>query len=223
MALRAETDPPVAVLTTGDNLYDVDPAFALMPYDWMDANGVEFWITWGEEDVSDPARIQAIDTSFDSPPRWLALTWGAVEIVILDSTQVDSPEQQDFLEGAMAAGAAPTLVVFHHPPFTCTADDPGVPSVDGLTELLDGDVVMVLSGHYGGYQRFEDAGIQYVVSGGGGNTLDEILPCPEDQPQLASGDAIHHFLAISQEETQLRVEAVNVTGSVIDAFSVALG
>ena len=222
MMLHAEGEPVEAIVTTGDNFYSDDWEFLMHPYGWAAESGIPFWISWGNHDVETASRIEAINTAFDNPPRWSVHQWGRADVIIVDSTQVESTEQTEFLTETLAAPERPTIVVMHHPPLSCGShgDSPAV--VEEWVPLWDDDVILVLSGHEHNYQRFEQDQIPYVVSGGGGQTLTELTECATDHPPRTDGEAIHHFLALEQNGASVSVSAIDVNGNPIDEFEVAL-
>jgi acid phosphatase len=215
----AETDDVAAVLTTGDNFYSDDAEFIMHPYAWMEDEGAEWWITWGNHDVETPTRIDAVNETFDEPPRWTSLEWGDLSLVILDSTQVDSPEQADFLATTLSEGDDPTIVVFHHPPHSCESHAEQVDTQGAFGSMFDEDVFLVLSGHEHNYQRFEAEGVTYLITGGGGAGLTEFSECTVEGPAMIVGEVLHHFLVLTQNEAGgLAIQAVDVNGVVFDEF-----
>lgn len=213
----AEETDVAAVLTTGDNFYSDDAEFIMHPYGWMEDAGTEWWIAWGNHDVETPTRIDTVNEVFDEPPRWTSFDWGDVNVVILDSTQVDTPEQLDFLATTLADGDESTIVVFHHPPHSCESHADAVDTQDAFVSMFDEDVFLVLSGHEHNYQRFEAEDVAYVVTGGGGAGLTEFSECSVEGPEMVTGEVLHHFLAMRQNgQGGLVVQAVDVNGSVFD-------
>lgn len=218
----SENNEVAAILTTGDNFYNDDFEFLMEPYGWVEDAGIPWWVTWGNHDRETPTRTEGVNDVFDDPPPWTVHEWGPVDVIILDSTQVESTEQADFFDEALSGSGRPTIVVFHHPRYSCgTATD--TEDVAAWVSGFDDDVVLALSGHEHNYQRFEEGGVVYAVSGGGGAGLTELTPCPDGNPPLVAGESVHHFLTLSQSEDGLTVSAIDVNGSVIDQFDVALG
>lgn len=210
-----------AVVTTGDNFYSDAAAELMEPYDWATDREIPFIIAWGNHDVETKSRVDAVETTFGDPPRWVSHEWGAVDIVILDSNTVGSPEQLDFLERTLSSSTDPTIVVFHHPPYTCGRHSPSHEVVEHWVSLFDDDVFLVLSGHDHNYQRFESSGVAYVVTGGGGRSRYELSECPPGHPDLMAGEATHHFLVVEQDK-EIQVTAIDTNGETIDEFSLSL-
>jgi Icc-related predicted phosphoesterase len=222
MESYAASNPVQAILTTGDNFYLDDIDQMLEPFEWAEEAGIEFWLTWGNHDVESPERIEAVNEVFDTPPRWATISWGETSILILDSTDVDSLAQLAYLEAEMERIEAPTIVVLHHPPYSCS-DHVGDESVrDEWLSRFDEDVVLVLGGHAHNYQRFELQGLPLIVSGGGGQALQDLSACPPDHPALLVGEETSHFLILRQDTTSLTVTAVDQAGKTIDEVAIPL-
>jgi hypothetical protein len=221
MSLYAEDNEVAAILTTGDNFLSDDAGFLMEPYGWAVDADIPFWVTWGDRDLESEARVEDIEETFGAPPRWSVHEWGAVDVVILDSTQIESEEQSAFLVETLESSEDPTIVVVHHPPYSCGADG----DTEGVKErwlgMFDEDVFLVLSGHEPAYQRFEDPTVTYVVTGGGGEQLIEIAECTAGGPGLVAGTSTHHFLVLEQSDG-ISVSALDVNGQAIDRFTLGL-
>lgn len=210
-----------AIVTTGDNLYSDDADQIVEPFEWARERQIPFLISWGNHDVETQSRVDLIDETFADPPAWWAHEWGPIDIVILDSTQVGSGRQTEFLLDQLAASDNPTIVVFHHAPYSCGShgDDEAVAA--RWVRRFDDDVFLVLSGHEHNYQRFESDGVTYVVTGGGGATLTELAACRGDHPPRIAGEAVHHFVALELADS-IEASVIDADGDVIDAFSLEL-
>lgn len=217
MARFAEENPIEAILSTGDNLYSDDADFLLQPFDWVEASGIPFWITWGNHDIETSRRVEIVDRTFGNPPRWAKYEWGNVSVLILDSNQITNPDQLQFIEDEMLAITGPTIVVFHHPAFSCSRHG-GTDAIQQLwLERFDSDVVLVLSGHDHNYQRIEEDGRVYIVSGGGGRPLYGLRDCSIG---LIRGEELHHFVVLIKDEHVIHGTAVDVNGAPFDEFFV---
>ena len=222
MARYAAANDIEAILTTGDNFYSDDAEFLMRPFGWVAEAGIPFWFTWGNHDVESDSRIQIVEETFGSPPRWTVHTWGAVDIVILDSNQVTSFEQAAFFLDAMASSSGPMIVALHHPPYSCSHHGPTVEVVDQFVSFLDEDVVLVLAGHEHSYQRFNNKGVTYVVTGGGGRALRPLTNCPANHPERLAGAELYHFVSLEQSDDAVVLTAYDVNGEVIDEVSIPL-
>ena len=212
----------LAILTTGDNFYMDDAEVLMHPFEWATKEDIEFWVTWGNHDIETGARIEAVNSTFRSPPRWAVYSWGPVDVIVLDSNQVDSAEQIDFLVGALSQSDRPAIVAFHHPALSCSNHGDTDEILDRWVPLFDDEVVLVLNGHDHNYQRFESDNIAYVVSGGGGRHLYDLEACSEDHSPRLAGEKLFHFLALGQADAELTIEAIDVNGAVIDDVTIAL-
>jgi len=222
MESYSSAHPVQAILTTGDNFYEDDPDEMMQPFHWARSAGIDFWLTWGNHDVESSDRVAAVNTAFGNPPSWATIEWGETEILILDSNDVDSAAQLSYLESEMERIEAPTIVVFHHPPFSCSDHGDNEAVQREWLPRFDDDVILVLNGHAHTYQRFEQNGVPYVVTGGGGRDLDELGDCPSGHvPRVVSEEA-HNFLTMTQAEHVLSVSAVGEAGEAIDAVNIPL-
>jgi len=221
MATYAGTRKIAAIVTTGDNFYEDDARQIMEPFGWARERNIPFLITWGNHDVESQRRIDMIEETFAEAPRWGMHEWGPIDIVMLDSTQVASGRQMEFFQHVIVESDDPTIVVFHHPPYSCGShgDDEAVAA--RWVTRFDDDVVLVLSGHEHNYQRFESDGVAYVVTGGGGATLTDLADCSNDHPARVSGEAVHHFVALELTDS-LNVTAIDSDDNVIDEFSLPL-
>lgn len=210
-----------AILTTGDNLYSDNAGSLMAPLEWATERDIPIVVSWGNHDVDTHTRIALINEWFGDPPRWATHEWGPVDIVILDSTQVGSDEQTHYLIDALATNDDPTIVVFHHPPYSCGSHGDTAEVLDEWVPRFDEDVMLVLTGHEHNYQRFETGGVTYVVTGGGGAGLTELAECPTDHPPRVAGEAIHHFVVLELTRG-LTVTAIDAGGRVVDEFTLAL-
>jgi hypothetical protein len=222
MEAYAASNPVQAILTTGDNFYLDDTDQMMQPFGWADPAGIEFWLTWGNHDVESPERIAAVNEVFDRPPRWATIGWGETSILILDSNDVDSPAQLAYLEAEMERIEAPTIVVLHHPPYSCSSHVGDESVRDEWLSRFDEEVVLVLGGHAHNYQRFEADGLPLIVSGGGGQALQAPKACPADHPAQLVGVETFHFLVLRQDTTSLTVTAVDRAGATIDEVAIPL-
>ena len=217
MMRYAEANEVEAILTTGDNLYSDDIEFLLHPFSWAIEAEIPFWVAWGNHDVESEDRIDAMVEAFDDPPRWTSHRWGRVDVVILDSTDIDSEEQLQFLTDTLAASERATIVALHHPPYSCGSHSDSENVEDTFLPLFDEDVFLVLSGHDHNYQRFQDGDITFVVTGGGGAELTDLDTCSVDHPERSSGESIHHFLVLEQRDAVV-VSVIDVNGTTLDTW-----
>ncbi|HZI65383.1 MAG TPA: metallophosphoesterase [Thermoanaerobaculia bacterium] len=113
--------------------------------------------------------------------RWHALTWGPLELLMLDSnrsflTSALWEEQATWYaeEIDRADGDAEvrgTLVLLHHPPYTnssVTSDELHVQRFFVPPFQAARKTLAMLSGHVHSYERYERGGKTFLVTGGGG-------------------------------------------------------
>lgn len=221
MRARAALEQDIVIVTTGDNLYSDNAAALTEPYDWARELGVPFLVTWGNHDVESRRRIEIVNQVFRDPPRWRVVEWGQLDLIILDSTQIDSASQIEFLSAHMATSGRPAVVIYHHPAYNCGLHGPDQQVRNTWLPLFDNDVVLVLNGHDHNYQRFQADNLTHIVTGGGGRFLHYPDSCPKSHPTALASEATHHFLMISQQDG-LRVEVIAADGLLIDSLSIAL-
>jgi predicted phosphodiesterase len=211
-----------AIVTTGDNLYADDARELMEPYEWAIDQEIPFLVTWGNHDIETEKRVKMVNETFGSPPRWVMHEWGDIDLLLLDSNQIDSPEQIDFLTRTLQSSDDPTIVVFHHPPFSCGSHGDTQAVIDTWVRRFDDDVFLVLSGHEHTYQRFEVDNVTYLVTGGGGHSITELRDCPDDHPDRIAGQAAYHFVTLEQLGEELSLTAVRANGAVIERVSLEL-
>ncbi len=217
MSRFAEEREIAAILTAGDNFYSDDAEFLMAPMNWATQSGIDFWLTWGNHDIETSRREDIVNETFNSPPRWTTHLWGDATIVILDSNQIGNQTQISFLEQTMEEVNGPTIVVFHHPAYSCSKHGDTERVQDEWVEFFDSDVVLVISGHDHNYQRISADGLTYLVTGGGGRHLYGLEPCDYD---LVKSQELHHFLTLEQVDGTIVVTALDVLGDPIDSFEV---
>ncbi len=218
MERLAGTIDVAAIVTTGDNFYEDDIDFLMAPFGW--ATNIEFWIAWGNHDIETARRIDAVNRAFSNPPRWTIREWGTATLVFLDSNQVEDPQQIEFLKEAMTSIDGPTIVVFHHPSYSCSKHGDTAAIKTAWVPLFDSDVLLVMSGHDHNYQRINEGGITYVVTGGGGRPLYDLEPCDRE---VAASAELHHFVLLQQTDNAIHGTAIDVNGTPFDEFAIDLG
>ena len=116
------------------------------------------------------------------------------------------------------------FVVVHHPPYTAMMRrKAGAEKIAArlVPVLRKHRVQAVFSGHDHNYQRHLDAGIQYVVTGGGGAPLYEVDgPIPGISQKVES---IENYVFARVEGQRVRFEARALDARVLDRFEVSSG
>ncbi|MCA1838945.1 MAG: metallophosphoesterase [Actinomycetota bacterium] len=221
MCEKRRATPFDEVITTGDNFYQPDGVATLEHFDKPEAcllsAGVRFRAAWGNHDVagtSTASRLGSVSHHF----TW---TQGKTTFIVLDSNRADDVLQTRWLESTLKASAGHAkIVVFHHPAFTAGPhrnDRRVLANWVGLFEKFN--VTLVLSGHNHDYEHSNVNGIDYVVTGGGGQT---VYPCVRNESYLIRCLSVHHFLVIESSQRHVDVMAIDAEGQQIDHFRINL-
>ena len=160
----------------------------------------------------------------DSTERYYSFRWANAFFIALDTNGDYSPgsPQHDFLidqlESAERASATWTFVYAHHPPYseywTNYYGEVGVQN--HLVPVYEQyDVDMVMNGHTHSYERGEKEHVHYLVSGGGGGTLDDYFI---DYDHISFSAKTHHFTRVDVNNEELDVTAIDQKGNQIDRF-----
>ncbi len=175
-----------------------------------------------DSDTEDAAPLLEVfhlpTNDLDGSERFYSFDYGSVHFVCLDTSTSDlSPfgDQASWLERDLAAATAPWKVVFfHRSPFSeaLHGDDREVQKAFvPIFETYGVDIVF--TGHDHNYQRFKPrGGIHYVVTGGGGTKLRRVSLTDD----LAAAQVAYHFVHVTVDDLSLRMEAVDVRGSIFD-------
>jgi 3',5'-cyclic AMP phosphodiesterase CpdA len=147
--------------------------------------------------------------------------WGSARFFLLNAFEDWAAAERSWLEAELVrADAEPGLawrfVVVHHSPWSSGhhGDDvkmlmAGVPDL-----LVRHHVDLVVAGHDHIYERGENHGLKYIVSGGGGAPL---YPDITPKPSTRKAEATHHFVLISVNEGGVRMTAKRPDGSTIES------
>jgi hypothetical protein len=202
------------LVTLGDNDYTESPsAFHtnwVASFGWLGNAGLDVAGTLGNHDV----RVANGRYEYDElhmPRARYRRTVGDVQFFILNSNRVNIA-QTDWLKQVLPASTATwKIVVFHHPAWTCGAYRSNAAVVEKWVPLFEQyGVQLVLNGHDHNYQRFGPRrGVTYIVHGGGGSHLYPIESCPASYPTRRFARAVHGFLYLRANDSELRVSAYN--------------
>jgi 3',5'-cyclic AMP phosphodiesterase CpdA len=220
-------EPFTHVVTTGDNIYpfgdprDFEPNF-FEPYQCLFDAGVRWHASLGNHDAFTGGGQAEIDEpAFGMRDSYYTWRLGPLTFVMLDSNDFDDA-QLEWLDRALdKARAAPwTIVAFHHPVYGAGLHHG---STEGFEEMFasrfdEAGVDLVLNGHDHLYTRATDGGVTYLVTGGGGATLDVCrIPMPDPVDQCFS---TLHFVAIEATRSALTTTAIMDTGKVIETVKI---
>lgn len=221
-ALGAE-DPFNALLLLGDTVYpDGDPArlpeTVFGPFGTTLGRGTSLHAILGNHDVLGgfgDAQLAALG----QPGRWWNVRLGEIQLVGLDSNDIDNPEQLTFLDDALRnSDARWRIVALHHPPYSAGYQGSSERAREVITPIVTRHgAQLVLSGHDHDYQRSTPIdGVVYVVSGAGSGSR----RTGEDWFTAVSW-AEMHFLDMAVVGDMLVVRAVDRNGMVFDEFEIA--
>lgn len=219
--------PLDAVTTTGDNAYHggrpKEAAFAAAVIKPLLRPGVPLYASLGNHDVHTEGGRHVI-RALGVPGRWYTAIAGPVELVVLDSNRPNDKAQLEFLRTVLAAPrpVAFRVVVFHHPPTSCSLHGADKAVGTAWVPQFAGRVDLVLAGHNHTYERFMAGTLPYVTTGGGGARLYPSIP------GLCKGPAkavfvrtVHHAVRLTATFERLTLEAIGLDGKTFDRWETA--
>jgi 3',5'-cyclic AMP phosphodiesterase CpdA len=187
--------------------------------------------TFGNHDVR--GGSEALDNYFHRFPdlrgsRWYSARAGNVLVISLDSTGDGvRGRQMDWVKQQLASIPGDVDFVmfnFHHPPYTKSHDMPNGghsarPQEQELASLLEARQqntrarFIVFSGHVHNYERYERAGVHYIVSGGGG-AKPYMIPRTPDDHYRDDGPTYHYcLLDVSKGKLSFSMYKLEMDGS----------
>ena len=174
--------------------------------------------------VFPPLVDEAFPTSdYDGLRKWYAFAVGDVQFISLDTqTFFGDPghaEQLAWLEERLSDPRfAYSIPFFHVPPFSNTFHLPDAQAVRGLVPIFErNNVPLVLAAHDHDYARFLSGSVNYVVSGGGSQSLYSL---EETDPHSQIFVPQSHFLMVEISADEINLRAIAVDGSIIEEFSI---
>lgn len=178
-------------------------------------------VTWFEQFVSQPGN-----------EYYFAITYGNSRFIILNPQEEPGPYnvgpgtvQYDWLikefESEEYKNAAFRFVLLHEPPYS---EGWSGGYYDGesalranLVPLLEKYGVDILfAGHTHDYERGRQNGTYYIITGGGGSSLDDTIYY--DWPHIELVRFIYHFCEIKINGSRLEFKAIDRNGKVFDEF-----
>jgi 3',5'-cyclic AMP phosphodiesterase CpdA len=137
---------------------------------------------------------------------------------VLDTEQVDNPDQRTWLEKTLAAPShAPwTVVAMHKPAYSAGYHGSEESIQQAWVPLFERyHVPLVLAGHDHDYQRSTPInGVTYVVSGGAAT----LRPTGSEDFTAVSA-SVRHFLDLAASRSELIVRAIDQHGDLLDSFT----
>lgn len=154
--------------------------------------------------------------------RYYSFRWGKAFFINLDTNidySPDSPQYAfliDQLNSDERKSATWTFVYAHHPPYSeYWVNYDGEPNVRNylLPLFEEYQVDLVMNGHTHSYERGEKEHVHYLVSGGGGGSLDDYFV---DHPHISVSEKKFHFTRVDVRNQQMRITAIDENGAVFD-------
>jgi len=163
----------------------------------------------------------AILTEVGRPGQtWYVDQVGVVRIVVLDTEQVDNPEQTTWLQETLASptDAAWTIVAMHKPAYSAGVHGSDEEIQQQWVPLFEQyDVPLVLAGHDHDYQRSKPiGGVTYLVSGGGAT----LRPAGRESFTQVS-TSTRHYVDILAEDDRLTLRAIDQSGMLFDSVELS--
>jgi len=160
----------------------------------------------------------------DSTERYYSFNYGHVHCISLDTNLPYSPGSPMYewlvqdLSSIMRQETKWTFVFFHHPPWS--EGWPGYPGEANVRTYLvplfeKYRVDMVFNGHTHDFERGFLNGVYYIITGGGGCTLEDGIQA-YDYPHVSVWINQHHFTYIRTDGKTLILRAINKDGQTID-------
>ena len=234
------------VLTLGDNVYpdSQDPDFATTYFDFDARFYKQYTTVMGQQTLwmgggnHEYYGDEAYWRIFWMPnnERWYSYDWGDAHILVLDTEQPYTPgtPQYQFTQADLIASQSKTwrIVVVHRPPYSSASNNSSSESVrTNLVPLFEQQhVQLVLTGHTHNYERTypliggvpqTTGGVTYIVSGGGGNGLNQFVI---GQPSWSAfRQAIYEHMRITVSPSSLQIDAISQTGTVFDSAMITSG
>jgi 3',5'-cyclic AMP phosphodiesterase CpdA len=214
--------PFKVVVTTGDNFYTpdgfatkanyYDPERCLYSYP-----GHVWRAVWGNHDVAGPSTGAVLGAL----RRYYTWSASGAQFFMLDGNNAGDSSQRDWLEEQLKASRARVkIAVFHQPPYTSGLHTDLIAAQREWVPLFrQYEVKLVLNGHNHDYEHLKVGGIDYVISGGGGQSR---YPCLRTEPGALRCVRAFNFLLVRVGVSTIEVRVYRETGSLLERFSIAL-
>lgn len=220
---------PELLLHTGDIVYDsgteqeyIDKMFTV--YSSL-LSEIPFYGSIGNHDYTTELAGPYKDL-FETPTNgddedYYSFNYDNIHFVSLNSNLDYSigSEMYDWLDTDLAATNKKWVIVyFHHPPYSSGSHGSTIDMQTSIVPLFEEyDVDLVLNGHDHSYERFDKInGVQYIVTGGGGNSLYE-MGTELDASALFFSE--NHFVGLTISADTLALEAIDEDGFVFDTMT----
>ncbi len=210
------------LLLLGDLVYpegDADQAPSRISgvFEPLTRRGARLLPVLGNHDYMSDEQAQILQ-ALGRSTSWYVETVGIVRVVVLDTEQVDNPEQRAWLEKTLATPSdAPwTIVAMHKPAYSAGFHGSDESIQEAWVPLFEQyEVPLVLAGHDHDYQRsIAINGVTYVVSGGAAT-----LRPTGSKDFTAVSASVRHFLDLAASPTTLTGRAIDQHGGLLDSFT----
>jgi len=149
--------------------------------------------------------------------------YGPVHIALIDQyiTYTNNSEQLLWLETDLAAtDKLWKFIILHEPGWSSGPQINNVNVQNVIQPLCEQyNVTIVFSGHCHNYSRCETNGVTHLTTGGGGAPLAAISP---GYPAVMMATSTYHYCKIDIQDCFLDFEALTVSGTIFDSFSVSI-
>lgn len=170
---------PSLVINVGDTIQGMDDVttaeeWAAVKPVWKYFGDIPFYLVPGNHDIWSPASERIWKSQTGHPPQY-SFDFRGMHVTVLDNSRTGdlAPEQLAFLESDLAAhtSAQPKFVFFHRPFWILNVKfQNGDFPLHRLVKKYG--VQFVVSGHVHEFDRSEYDGVQYVMVGSSGGSLD---------------------------------------------------
>lgn len=225
MALESQQDPYDALLLLGDLIYeDGDAAMVdsriTEPFAPILDDGAELVPVLGNHDYKSDEQDEIL-TALGRQDPWYVEQIESVRIIVLDSNQVEDPEQTQWLRDTLAEPQSPetwTVVAMHHPAYSAGEHGSDFKVRETWAPLFaEYAVPLVLAGHDHSYQRsIPQDGVTYVVSGGGA----KLTPVGQEDFTAVSTSTLH-YLDLVFYDNRVVGQAIDQDGRLVDNFTIS--
>lgn len=135
----------------------------------------------------------------ESGPTWFTFRWGNTRFFLLDAMDDFQGPQAQWIRTELAKsddepGLSHRFVVMHHAPFSSGPHGPNKRFLESglMKEFVRHKVELVMGGHDHLYERAENDGLKYLISGGAGAPLYKYGQIAGSQSALS----VYHFVEI---------------------------
>jgi hypothetical protein len=185
----------------------------------------------GNHEFSQCELAQCLDYWWTAFPelrdrRWYSVAVGSKVLGLAldtDTSLLPGSDQRIWLEQQIAGldkKVRVVLIVLHHPPVADLAtgllsDHNPRPNEESLAAYLNGVAptlhahILVSAGHIHNYERFEQSGVTYLVSGGGGAKPYDVVRTPADLYQRTEFPN-YHYVRLELQEDRLAATMIRL-------------